>query len=105
MSSRAKLANFGLRPHVRPLDMDAGRDLSLLTIMSQGFRVCVGCTSIATRNEFVPEGELVLAIAGLCTSLVLRAGSTVMTTIVKEIVTLDRGSSHFERDPEHPDGD
>jgi hypothetical protein len=105
MSSRAKLANFGLRPHVRPLDMDAGRDLSLLTIISQGFRVCVGCTAIATRNEFIPEGETVLAIAGLCTSLVLRAGSTVMTTLVKEIVTLDRGSSHFERDPEHPDGD
>jgi hypothetical protein len=105
MSSRAKLANFGLRSHVRPLDMDSGRDLSLLTIISQGFRVCVGCTSIATRNEFIPEGETVLAIAGLCTALVLRAGSTVMTTIVKEIVSFERGSSHYERDPEHPEGD
>jgi hypothetical protein len=105
MSSRAKLANFGLRSHVRPLDVDSGRDLSLLTIISQGFRVCIGCTTIATRGEFIPEGETVLAIAGLCTALVLRAGSTPMTTLVKEIVSFERGSSHSERDPEHPEGD
>ena len=102
---RAKLAPFGLAPYIRPLDIDAGGDLSLFTTISQGFRVCVGCTAVAVKNGCIPEGETALAIGGRSTALVLRAGSKPKTTIIKEIVGFERGSSHFERDPEHPDGE
>lgn len=102
---RARLIPFGIGPHIRPLDIDAGADLSLFTTISQGFRVCIGCTVLAVKYGFIPEGETTLAIAGRSTALVLRAGSKPKTTIVKEILGFERGSSHFERDPERPDGD
>ena len=102
---RARLAPFGLAKHVRPLDIDVGTDLSLLTIISQGFRVCVGCTVLAVKNGLIPEGEMVLAIGGMSTALILRAGSTAKTCLVKEIIGYERGSSHFERNPDRPEGD
>ena len=99
------IANFGVGRHLRPLDIDAGADLSLFTTISQGVRVCIGCTILAVKNGFIPEGETVLAIGGRCTALILRAGKTAKTTLIKEIIGYERGSSHFERDPEHPEGD
>ena len=102
---RARLIPFGVGPHIRPLDIDAGADLSPFTTISQGFRVAVGCTVLAVKYGCIPEGELTLAIAGRSTGLILRAGGRPKTTIVKEILSFERGSSHFERDPEHPDGD
>jgi len=105
VTRRDRLVPFGVGRHIRPLDIDTGADLSLFTTISQGFRVCVGCTVIAVKSGCIPEGATVLAIGGESTALVLRAGSKPKTTIVKEIVGFERGSSHFERDPEHPEGD
>lgn len=102
---RARLIPFGLAPHVRPLDIDSGGDLSMFTTISQGFRVCVGCTIVAVKNGCIKEGEMALAIGGRSTALILRAGNKPKTAIIKEVVGFERGSSHFERDPEHPDGD
>lgn len=105
VTRRDRLVPFGIGRHIRPLDIDAGADLSLFTTISQGFRVCVGCTVVAVKSGCIPEGATVLAIGGESTALVLRAGSKPKTTIVKEIVGFERGSSHFERDPGHPEGD
>lgn len=104
-SRRARLERFGLAKHIRPLDIDVGTDLSILTIVSQGFRVCVGCTALAVKYGHIPEGEMVCAIGGVSTALILRAGSIAKTCIVKEIIGFERGSSHFERNPDHPEGD
>lgn len=97
-SNRAILAPFGIPQHLRPLDIDAGTDLSLLTIISQGFRVCIGCTVLAVKNGLIPEGETVLAIGGTATALILRASSNARTCLVKEIIGFERGSSWFEQD-------
>ncbi|MFC2069745.1 hypothetical protein ACFLTB_01020 [Chloroflexota bacterium] len=102
---RKIIERFGVGAHIRPLDIDAGADLSPYTTISQGVRVCIGCTVLAVKNGIIADGETVLALGGRCTALVLRAGKTAKTTIVKEIVGYERGSSHFERDPDHPEGD
>ena len=94
---RDLLAPFGIPAHLRPLDIDAGTDLSILTIISQGFRVCVGCTVLAVKSGLIPEGELTLAIGGMSTALILRASSNARTCLVKEIIGFERGSSWFER--------
>jgi len=94
---RAKLAPFGVGEHLRPLDIDAGVDLSLLTIISQGFRVCYGCTLLAVKNGFIPEGVLVLAIGGKATAVIIQSGSDAKTCLVKEIIGFERGSSWNER--------
>jgi hypothetical protein len=94
---RSKLAPFGVADHLRPLDIDAGVDLSLFTIISQGFRVCLGCTILAAKNGLVPQGELVLAIGGKATALILQASSEAKTCLVKEIIGFERGSSWTER--------
>ena len=94
---RSKLAPFGVADHLRPLDIDVGVDLSIFTVISQGFRVCVGCTVLAAKNGFIPEGELVLAIGGKATALVLQASSEAKTCLVKEIIGFERGSSWTER--------
>jgi hypothetical protein len=79
--------------HLRPLDIEAGADLSLLNIISMGFRVCVGITSVSVRNGFVPEGEIVLSIAGTGfagggadTAVVLQARSNPKACLVIEIL-------------------
>jgi hypothetical protein len=94
---RDLLAPFGIPEHLRPLDIDAGTDLSLLTIISQGFRVCVGCTVLCVKSGLIPEGDLTLAIGGTSTALILRASSNARTCLVKEIIGFERGSSWFER--------
>ncbi len=89
---KSKLNPFMPR-HLRPLDIEAGADLSLLTIISQGFRVLVGITVVAVDRGLVPEGETVLSIAGTGfagggadTAAVLRAGKTAKGCLVKEIL-------------------
>jgi hypothetical protein len=89
---RAKLSPF-IPEGIRPLDIAAGTDLSLLTIISQGFRVLVGATVVAVDNGLVPEGETVLSMAGTGfagggtdTAAVLRAGRTAKGCLVKEIL-------------------
>jgi len=104
-SRRDIAARFGIGRHVRPLDIDAGTDLSLYTCISQGVRVCVGCSIVAVHNGALPEGELTLALGGRSTGIILQSGATGKTTIIKEILGFERGSSHYERDPEHPEGD
>jgi len=82
---------------IGPLDVDAGAQLKVFTVISQGFRVCLGCTILAVKNGFIPEGETVLAVGGTATALVLRAGPKLYTCLVKEIIGFERGSSAFER--------
>ncbi len=94
---RDLLAPFGIPAHLRPLDIDAGEDLSLLTIISQGFRVCVGCTVLCVKSGLIEEGDLTLAIGGVSTALILRASATARTCLVKEVIGFERGSSWFER--------
>lgn len=84
------LKSFGVSPYVRPLDLAVGTDLSLLTIISQGFRVCVGITVIAVKNGLISEGDYVLALAGIATALILRANSNARRCLVKEILGYDR---------------
>jgi hypothetical protein len=89
---RAKLKPF-IPDDLRPLDVEAGADLSLLTIISQGFRVLLGVTVAAVNHSLVPEGETILSIAGTGfagggadTAAILRAGKTAKGCLVKEIL-------------------
>jgi hypothetical protein len=82
-----------LPKHLRPLDIEAGTDLSLLNIISKGFRVCVGITSIATRNGLVPKGEMILSIAGTGwagggadTGVIIQSNPSPKKCYVKEII-------------------
>ena len=85
-----------LPAHIDPLSMDAGVDLSLLLILSQGFRVCVGCLVLAVKHGLIPEGERVLCLAGKATALVLQAGKTARTCYVKEILGFERNSDWLQ---------
>jgi hypothetical protein len=89
---RSKLSPFIPR-HLRPLDIEAGIDLSLLNIISMGFRVCVGITVVTVKNGLIPEGETVLSIAGTGfagggadTAVILQAHSNPKSCLVKEIL-------------------
>ena len=91
-ATRAKLRPF-IPSHLRPLDIEAGADLSLLNIISKGFRVLVGATVVAVDRGFVPEGETVLSIAGTGfagggadTAAILRASGKARGCSVKEII-------------------
>lgn len=91
-ATRAKLRPF-IPNHIRPLDIEAGTDLSLLNIISKGFRVLVGATVVAVNRGLVPEGETVLAMAGTGfagggadTAAILRAGGKARGCLVKEIL-------------------
>ncbi len=95
-ATRAKLRPF-IPNHLRPLDIEAGTDLSLLNIISKGFRVLVGATVVAVNYGLVPEGETVLAIAGTGfagggadTAAILRAGGKAKACLVKEILGFPR---------------
>lgn len=94
---RDLLKPFGIPEHLRPLDIDAGEDLSLLTIISQGMRVCVGCTVLCVKSGLIKEGELTLALGGVCTGLILQASAVARECLVKEIIGFERGSSWKER--------
>jgi hypothetical protein len=93
---RAKLRPF-IPNHIRPLDIEAGADLSLLNIISKGFRVLVGATVVAVNHGVVADGEVVLSIAGTGfagggadTAAVLRASGKAKGCVVREIVGLPR---------------
>ncbi|HEY93656.1 MAG TPA: hypothetical protein G4O15_01800 [Dehalococcoidia bacterium] len=94
---RSKLAPFVIPQDLRPLDIDAGWDLSVFTIISQGFRVCLGCTVVAVKANLIPENELTLSIGGMATALILEASPDVKTCLVKEIIGFERGSTWVER--------
>ncbi|MFC2070067.1 hypothetical protein ACFLTB_02695 [Chloroflexota bacterium] len=83
--------------HLRPSDIQAGVDMSLFTIISQGFRICLVCTILVTKNGLIPEGEPVLAIAGTGfagggsdTAIIVQAGSSAKTCLVREIIGLPK---------------
>ncbi len=93
---RAKLRPF-IPMHLRPLDIDVGEDLSLLNVISMGFRVLVGVTVVAVNNGFVREGETVLSIAGTGfagggadTAAVLRASSSAKGCLVREVLAFPK---------------
>jgi hypothetical protein len=94
---RDLLKPFGIPDHLRPLDIDAGEDMSLLTIFSQGMRVCVGCTVLAVKSGLIPEGELTLALGGVCTGVILKAAPIVKDCLVREVIGFERGSTWKER--------
>jgi hypothetical protein len=81
-----------LPAHIDPLSMDVGMDLSLLLIISQGFRVCVGCLALAVKHGLIPRGERVLCLAGTATACVMEASASPRTCYVKEILSYERNS-------------
>ena len=82
--------------HIDPLSLDVGWDLSLLLIISQGFRVCVGCLVLAVKHGLIPDGERVLCLAGQATATVLQAGSTARRCYVKEILGYELNSDWLQ---------
>jgi hypothetical protein len=78
--------------HIDPLSLDVGWDTSLLLIISQGFRVCVGCLSLAVKHGLVPEGERVLCLAGSATACVMIANASPRYCYVEEILSYERNS-------------
>jgi hypothetical protein len=82
-----------LPKHLRPLDIEAGTDLSLLNIISKGFRVCVGITTLAAKNGLVPKGKMVLSVAGTGwagggadTAVIIQSNPNPKKCYVKEII-------------------
>jgi hypothetical protein len=88
--ARAQLATFGVPAGLDLLDLDTGVDLSPLNMMSQGFRVSIGCAILAVKNGLVPEGETVLAIAGMSTAVILQVSSEPGMCLVREIIGFER---------------
>jgi hypothetical protein len=93
---RTKLRPF-ISPNLRPLDIEVGTDLSLLNIISMGFRVLVGVTVVAVNSGFVSEGETVLSIAGTGfagggadTAAILRASSSAKGCLIREILAFPK---------------
>ena len=78
--------------HIDPLSMDVGWDLALLLIISQGFRVCVGCLALAAKHGLIPEGERVLCLAGAATSCIMVANASPRYCYVEEILSYERNS-------------
>jgi hypothetical protein len=85
--------------HIDPLSLDVGWDLSLLLIISQGFRVCVGCLALAVKHGLIPEGERVLCLAGSATACVMIANASPRYCYVEEILSYERNSdwSHMNQ--------
>ena len=81
-----------LPAHIDPLSLDVGWDLSLLLIISQGFRVCVGCLALAVKHGLIPRGERVLCLAGTATACVMEASASPRTCYVTEILSYERNS-------------
>jgi hypothetical protein len=78
---------------IRPSDIAVGMDLSVLSIISQGFRICVVATVVAVKAGLIPEGEKIVSIAGTGfagggadTAIVIQAGSSPKTCSVLEIL-------------------
>ncbi|MBN2060009.1 MAG: hypothetical protein JW882_06285 [Deltaproteobacteria bacterium] len=89
---RAKLKPF-IPGHLRPLDIEAGTDLSLLNIISMGFRVAVGVTASSVRYGLIPKGEIILSVAGtgfagggVDTAIIVEAHANAKACWIKEII-------------------
>jgi len=89
---KTKLDAF-LPKHLRPLDIEAGTDLSLLNIISKGFRVAIGIAAVATGHGLVPKGEKLLTIAGTGwagggadTAIIVKAHESPIKCYVKAII-------------------
>ena len=78
--------------HIDPLSLDVGWDTSLLLIISQGFRVCVGCLALAVKQGLIPEGERVLCLAGSATACIMIASASPRYCYVEEILCYERKS-------------
>jgi hypothetical protein len=78
--------------HIDPLSLDIGWDTSLLLIISQGFRVCVGCLALAVKHGHIPEGARVLCLAGSATACVMIANASPRYCYVEEILCYERKS-------------
>jgi len=78
--------------HIDPLSLDVGWDTSSFLIISQGFRVCVGCLALAVKHGLIPEGERVLCLAGSATACVLIANASPRYCYVEEILSYERNS-------------
>jgi hypothetical protein len=78
--------------HIDPLSLDVGWDTSLLLIISQGFRVCVGCLALAVKHGLIPEGEKVLCLAGSATACIMIANASPRFCYVDEIFCYERNS-------------
>jgi hypothetical protein len=78
--------------HIDPLSLDVGWDTSLLLIISQGFRVCVGCLALAAKHGLIPEGERVLCLAGSATACIMIANKSPRYCYVEEILSYERNS-------------
>ncbi len=78
--------------HIDPLSLDVGWDTSLLLIISQGFRVCVGCLALAVKHGLIPEGERVLCLAGSATACVMIANASPRYCYAEEILSYERNS-------------
>lgn len=89
---RAKLSPF-IPAHLRPLDVEAGLDLSPFNIISMGFRVAVGVTVASVRYGLVEQGETVLATAGTGfagggadTAIIIEARANPKACWIREII-------------------
>lgn len=82
--------------HIDPLSLDVGWDTSLLLIISQGFRVCVGCLALAVKHGLIPEGEKVLCLAGSATACVMIANASPRYCYVEEILSYERNSDWYK---------
>ena len=78
--------------HIDPLSLDVGWDTSLLLIISQGFRVCLGCLALAVKHGLIPEGERVLCLAGSATACIMIANASPRYCYVEEILSYERNS-------------
>jgi hypothetical protein len=89
---RSKLRPF-IPGHLRPLDIEAGADLSLLNIISMGFRVAVGVTITSVKYGYVSKGEVILSVAGTGfagggadTAIIVEAHENAKACWIKEII-------------------
>ena len=87
-----------LPAHIDPLSLDVGWDTSILLIISQGFRVCVGCLALAVKHNLIPEGKMVLCLAGTATACVLQASASPRKCYVKEILSYELNSDWSQMD-------
>lgn len=78
--------------HIDPLSLDVGWDTSSFLIISQGFRVCVGCLALAVKHGLIPKGERVLCLAGSATACVMIADASPRYCYVEEILSYERNS-------------
>lgn len=78
--------------HIDPLSLDVGWDTSLLLIISQGFRVIIGCLALAVKHGLIPEGKRVLCLAGSATACIVIADASPRYCYVEEILSYERNS-------------